>query len=130
MAIIDIFHFAQLQCYPGTSERIWGTIEKLENGPMCALYRNESDSVRAGARVTHNGFLPFSEQLEMHIEEPICVGKVFRWNGRYNLTDNNCIHYALGCWGSLEEPLHGMKLWMVMIHMFQEFTMLVEGIAI
>ena len=99
--------FRTEQYYPGTGNKVWGTIEKLEDGPICALYKNERDSVRAGARVTQNGLLPFSEQLEMYIKVPICAEKVLKWNGNYHLSDNNCIHYALECW----ERLGGRATW-------------------
>lgn len=93
------------QCYPNTSEKVWGTMERLEEEVICALYKNERASVRSNAHVTQIGMLPFSDQLEMYTK---CIGvdEVYRgiggrWNGDYHLTDNNCIHYALECWKRL-----------------------------
>ena len=97
--------FRTRQYYPNTSDRVWGTMERLGDQVICALYRNENASVRPGARVTQKGILPFSEVLEMYTEK-IGVEAVFRgiggnWNGPYDLKGNNCIHYALECWKRL-----------------------------
>ena len=91
--------------YHHTGTRVWGTMERLGPGVVCALYRSESASVRSCARVTQTGLLPFSDQLEMSTKR-LNVDKVFRdigggWNGDYHLTDNNCVHYALECWDRL-----------------------------
>ena len=98
--------FRTRQHYENTSDRIWGTMERLENAVVCALYKHHDASVRIGANVTQTGILPFSPVLEMDITETIGVEDVFRgiggnWNGPYHLTDNNCIHYALECWKKL-----------------------------
>lgn len=103
--------FRTRQYYPNTFDRVWGTMERLEDGVICALYKHENASVRSRARVTQTGILPFSKQLEM-CTKGISVKEVFRgvggnWNGPYHLTDNNCIHYALKCW----ENLGGKATW-------------------
>ena len=93
--------FRTLQYYGGN--RVWGTMEKLGDGPVCALYKSEEESVRSGARVAQKGLLPFSDKLERYTTNRT-VRSVFRgigYNGDYHLTDNNCIHYALECWKSL-----------------------------
>ena len=103
--------FRTEQYHSKTKKKVWGTMERLGTGVVCALYDSESASVRSGARVTQTGFLPFSDQLEMYTRR-INVDKVFRdigggWHGDYHLTDNNCIHYALECW----ERLGGKASW-------------------
>ena len=104
--------FRTNQNYPGTRDKVWGTMERLEEGVVCALYKSERASVRKNARVTQTGLLPFSDQLEMLTEEAVCAEEVFHgiggtWNGEYHLTTNNCVHYALECW----EKLGGKASW-------------------
>ena len=94
--------FRTLQYYG--SNRIWGTMERLSDGPICALYKSEKESVRLGGRITQKGLLPLSDTLELTCTNNQNVNSVFLeigYNGAYHLTDNNCIHYALECWKSL-----------------------------
>ena len=100
--------FRTNQYYPGTGNRdkVWGTMERLEEGVVCALYKSERASVRKDAQVTQVGILPFSNNLEMLTKTDISVAEVFhgvggRWNGEYDLTTNNCVHYALEIWKEL-----------------------------
>lgn len=83
-------------------DKVWGTLERVGDGVICALYKNESDSCRyPGARVVTTDTQ--GAPLEMDVTVPISVGDVFRgigvnYNGRYNVINNSCIHYAVECW--------------------------------
>lgn len=106
MVITGLYDFAPGSIFlVATGEEVWGTMERIEEQVVCALYKNRETSVRTGARITQTGILPFSPELEQCIDSKN-VGKVFHgiggcWGGKYNLGFNNCIHYALECWKQL-----------------------------
>ena len=101
--------FRTSQCYPNTHRKVWGVLERLDDGVACSLYKSERESLRTEAYVVNSfsvGVLFNSyKKLEM---DGLCVGveELFRgiggkWNGKYHLLRNNCIHYALECWKRL-----------------------------
>ena len=88
MVIIDSYVFALSSRITQELARVWGTMERLGDGVMCALYDSEGASICSGARITQTGLLPFSDQLEM-CTKCISVDEVFHgigggWNGKYS----------------------------------------------
>ena len=97
--------FRTSQYFPSTQNKVWGTMERLGDGVICALYANERASFRTESSVTQNGSkMFFPESLDMDVSKR--VEEIFRgigggWKGNYHFADNNCIHYAIECWKRL-----------------------------
>lgn len=97
--------FRTNECCLPSKHKVWGILERIEDGIICALYKSERESLRSDACVAGfpaSNFLAWPKPVELD-DVHIGVEEVFRgiggqWNGKYHLIKNNCIHYALECW--------------------------------